>query len=322
VGKKGGRAGSTRSGPFPLPWLNVKVRIGYGLGTQGIDGGAAAFAGLVDALEKHGFDSLWLSERITGGAPDPIVGLAVAAGRTRRLKLGMSVMVLPGRNPALVAKQLASLDQLSAGRLLPAFGLGVAAPAEQQAFGVAREARAPWFDEALPLIRRLWTEDSVDHDGPRFSYRGLRVLPKPVQTPPDVWLGGLAPSELRRVGRLGDGWLPSFLTPAEAGERRRDVDRAAEDAGRTIDPEHFGALVFYGRDAISDRLMGLIAARRPSVDPTELVPLGWPAVRLTIDRFIESGFSKFVLVPVQEPADWPDELAEAAAEVLPRQGST
>jgi probable F420-dependent oxidoreductase len=302
----------------------VKIRIGYGLGTQGLGGDAgmaAVFAGLVDSLEKHGFDSLWLSERISGGAPDPIVGLAVAAGRTTRLKLGMSVMVLPGRNPVLVAKELASLDRLSGGRLLPAFGLGVAAAIEQQAFGVTREERAPWFDEALPLIRRFWTEDSVDHDGPRFSYQGLRVLPKPVQSPPDVWLGGIAPSELRRVGRLGDGWLPSFLTPDEAADRRIAVERAAADAGRTIDPEHFGALVFYGRHSMPDRLVQLIEARRPGLDPTELVPLGWPAVERNIERFIEAGFSKFVLVPVVEPADWADELAEAAALVLPLQGS-
>src|SRR6266481_3034318 len=108
----------------------MKIRIGYGLGTAGLrpgaspdaalsaagahgtqepggEGLAAAFASLVDALEKHRFDSLWLSERVTGAAPDPIVGLAVAAGRTEHLKLGMSVMVLPGRNPALVAKELA-----------------------------------------------------------------------------------------------------------------------------------------------------------------------------------------------------------------------
>ncbi len=298
----------------------MKLRIGYGLGTSQ-DFGAGAFAGMVDALEKHGFDSLWLSERITGTAPDPVVGLAVAAGRTAKLKLGMSVMVLPGRNPVLVAKELASLDLLSGGRLLPAFGLGVAHPLEQQAFGVARTERAPWFDEALPLIRRFWTEDSVDHEGPRFSYQGMRVLPKPAQSPPDVWLGGIAPSELRRVGRLGDGWLPSFLTPGEAAASRIAVERAAAEAGRVIDPEHFGALVFYGRDAIPDRLLQLIGARRPGLDPTELTPLGWPSVRESIERFVEAGFSKFVLVPVHEPATWSDELAEAAVEVLSLQGT-
>src|SRR5580704_15837961 len=107
----------------------MKVRIGYGLGTAGLQGGpngevGKAFAAMVDGLETYGFDSLWLSERISGAAPDPVVGLAVAAGRTSRLKLGMSVLVLPGRNPVLLAKELATLDVLSAGRLLPAFGLG------------------------------------------------------------------------------------------------------------------------------------------------------------------------------------------------------
>src|SRR5437588_11394225 len=206
----------------------MKVRIGFGLGTR-TPLEAEPFATLVDVLERLGFDSLWLSERITGPAPDPLVGLAVAAGRTRKLKLGTSVMVLPGRNPAVVAKEWASLDRLSGGRTLPAFGLGVANPAEQQAFGVARDERAAWFDEALPLVRRLWTEDDVDHDGPRFSYRALSVRPKPVQQPPDMWLGGRAKSELRRVGRLGDGWLPSFSTPAEVAAGGVGVEGAGGD---------------------------------------------------------------------------------------------
>src|SRR5438105_303303 len=162
---------------------------------------------MVDALERLGYDSLWLSERLTGECPDPLVGLAVAAGRTSRIKLGTSVQVLPGRNPAVVAKSWATLDQLSGGRTLPAFGLGLADPREQSAFAVAREERASWFDEALPLIRRFWSEDAVVHHGKRFTFDGVGVLPKPLQDPPDVWLGGLAPSELRRVGRLGDGWL-------------------------------------------------------------------------------------------------------------------
>jgi len=176
----------------------MKVRIGYGLGTRSLTNDAERFTTFVDALEGHGFDSLWLSERLIGDCPDPLIGLAVAAGRTKKLKLGTSVQVLPGRNPVLVAKEWASLDRLSAGRTLPAFGLGVADPREQQAFGVERGERAKWFNEALPLIRRLWTEESVDHDGDRFHYEGVSVRPKPVQQPPDVWLGGIAPSELKR----------------------------------------------------------------------------------------------------------------------------
>jgi probable F420-dependent oxidoreductase len=296
----------------------VKVRIGYGLGVQGLRD-SSRFGELVDGLESRGFDSLWLSERLTGDAPDPLVGLAFAAGRTGKLKLGTSVQVLPGRNPVDVAKEWASLDRLSGGRTLPAFGLGVANPAEQQAFGVAREERAAWFDEALPLVRRLWTEDAVDHDGPRFSYRGLSVGPKPVQQPPDVWLGGRAKSELRRVGRLGDGWLPSFSTPGEVAAGRVVVEEAAAEAGREIEVEHYGALVIYVRDAIPDLLATAIKTRRPDADPAELVPVGLPALRAHLERFLDEGFSKLVLVPAHDPASWAAELDDVAGEILPLQ---
>jgi alkanesulfonate monooxygenase SsuD/methylene tetrahydromethanopterin reductase-like flavin-dependent oxidoreductase (luciferase family) len=147
----------------------------------------------------------------------------------------------------------------------------------------------------------------------------MSVLPKPLQSPPDVWLGGIAPSELRRVGRLADGWLPSFLTAGEASDARMTVEQAAADAGRRIDPEHFGTLIFYARHAIPDGLLRRIEARRPGVDPKELVPVGWPAAREVVERFIDGGFSKFVLFPVEEPTSWADELSEAAAEMLPLQ---
>jgi len=294
----------------------VKTRIGYGLGALAGLGDASAFAALVDGLEHHGFDSLWLSERVTGPAPDPIIGLAVAAGRTRRLKFGTSVQVLPGRNPVLVAKQLASLDVLSGGRLLPAFGLGVASGAEQQAFGVERAERAPWFDEALPLIRRIWTEESVDHDGPRFHYEGLRVLPKPVRQPFDVWLGGKAPGELRRVGRLGDGWLASFATPADCVAARPVIEAAADAAGRAIDPEHYGAMIFYSRTGVPDTVMEALRARNPNASPQELVIDDIAALGPRIEAYVDVGFSKFVLVPFGSPADWDTELGEVAEAVL------
>ncbi|HUP85335.1 MAG TPA: TIGR03619 family F420-dependent LLM class oxidoreductase [Acidimicrobiales bacterium] len=295
----------------------MKIRIGYGLGTGGSASGADGFASMVDALEANRFDSLWLSERVTGGAVDPIVGLSVAAGRTKKLKLGFSVLVLPGRNPALLAKELASLDHLSNGRLLPAFGLGVADGAEQQAFGVERTERARRFDEALPLLRRLWSEDSVDHDGTFFTYKGLTVRPKPVQSPLEVWLGGRAPSELRRVGRLGDGWLPSFTSPSEAAAGRAVVEEAAAAAGRAVDGEHWGALVIYTRDQeLPERLSSLLRTRNPDADPGDIVPAGLPALRAHLERFCEVGFSKFVLVRAGEPGSWEDELGEVASEVL------
>jgi len=293
----------------------VKVRVGYGLGVQGLRD-EARFGSLVDGLDRCGFDSLWLSERVAGDAPDPLVGLAYAAGRSARLKLGTSVQVLPGRNPALLAKAWASLDRLSDGRALPAFGLGNPVAAEHEAFGVPRDARAPIFDEALPLIRRLWTEDHVDHAGAHFQYRDLTVRPKPRQQPPDVWLGGRAPSELRRCGRLGDGWLASFCTPEDCASGRVVVDDAAAAAGRGVDPEHFGAMVTYSHDGIPDALRQRLAAVRPEVDPDALVTVGLPALRERLREFVAVGFSKLVLVPLVEPDDWAGELDRVGAAVL------
>jgi probable F420-dependent oxidoreductase len=293
----------------------MKVRLGFGLGVQGLRHDDR-FAALVDGLERCRFDSLWLSERVAGDAPDPLVGLSFAAGRTERLKLGTSVQVLPGRNPALLAKSWASLDRLSGGRTLPAFGLGNPVAAEHQAFGVPRDARAAIFDEALPLVRRLWTEDDVDHDGTHFHYRGLTVRPKPIQEPLDVWLGGRAPSELRRCGRLGDGWLASFSTPADCAAGGVMIQEAAAGAGRTIDAEHFGAMVVYAHHEVPEALRVRLAALRPDLDPADLVPVGLPALRARLGEYVAVGFSKLVMVPLAEPEDWAPELEALAAAVL------
>ncbi len=296
----------------------MKVRIGYGFGTQrGFD--AVQFNAMVDALDELRFDSLWLSERITADAPDPVIGLAVAAGRSARLKLGTSVQVLPGRNPALLAKELATLDVLSGGRFLPAFGLGIAHPAEQQAFGIDRKQRAAYFEEALPLLRRFWLEDSVDHDGDRFHYEGLTVRPKPVQQPPDIWLGGRAPVELRRIGRLADGWLASFSMPDECAAGRTVIEATAAEHDREIDPEHFGAMILYSPGPLPEAVAVLIAGRSPDVDPNVLVPSNLDALERRIHEYVEVGFSKLVLVPLHQPEDWTEELRPIAARVQPLQ---
>ncbi len=202
----------------------------------------------------------------------------------------------------------------------PAFGLGVVEPHEQQAFGVTREERAPWFEEALPLIRRLWSEDAVDHDGPRFHYEGVSIGTRPVQQPPDVWLGGRAPRELRRVGELADGWLPSFCTPATVAEGREQVEAAAAAAGRTIDDEHYGAMVFYARTEVPEPYASMVGARL-GFDPGDVIVVGIPALRERLEDYLAVGFSKLVLVPVQEAESWRAEVEELADGLLDLQGT-
>ena len=263
---------------------NVKVRVGYGLGvrTQLNDSG---FLDVVDTLERLRFDSLWLSERIGGEAPDPLVAMSMAAARTTRLKLGMSVMVLPGRNPIVLAKELATLDRMSNGRLLPAFGLGVADPHEQHAFGVERSQRAKMFNEALAVLRSCWMDESVTFHGTHYNYDNLRVLPKPLQQPPEVWLGGIAESELKRVGRMADGWLPSFVTPEDATAGWKTVTDIAAENSREIDPEHFGVLIPYTIGNPPPQLLAGLKARRPDLDDVSvLVPSSWHKLSHTIEQ--------------------------------------
>ncbi len=296
----------------------MKIRIGYGLGTRSDTNDQERFSELVDNLERLRFDSLWLSERLGGECPDPLVGMAYAVGRTAKLKVGMSVMVLPGRNPVILAKSIASLDRLSGGRVLPAFGLGVADSGEHQAFGVDKRDRGAWFNEALPLMKRLWTEDHVTHEGKRFQISDVTVRPKPTQTPLEVWLGGIAPLELRRVGRHADGWLPSFCTARQVAEARLVIEQVALENDREIEGEHYGALIPYRPEggAIDDRFQAIAQMRNPDADPAELFP-SRDDLPKALQRFIDEGFSKFVLIPTTEPAQWAGELDQVAEIVKP-----
>jgi probable F420-dependent oxidoreductase len=292
----------------------MKIRIGTILGIDG-DSDPGPFNEAVAAMEDLGFDSLWLAELTSRATPDPIVGLAHAAARTTRLKIGPGVLVLPGRNPAVVAKQLASLDRLSNGRLLVAFGLGLPDPAERAAFPIPTgQTRGRAFDAALPLVRRYVSGDTVD---------GVRVRPDPVQQPLDLWIGGSSTAALVRTGRLADGWLPSLITPEEAAEGRAVIEREAEQAGRRIDPEHFGATLTYldasnGDGSIPDLLLAAIARRRPGIDPTVLIPKGLDGAVRRIEEFVAAGVSKFVVRSSGPTGASPTAGLEAMAEALLR----
>jgi probable F420-dependent oxidoreductase len=288
----------------------MKVRIG--IGAAGAASTPESLGELVAAIDDLGFDSLWLSEVLTGPVIDPLVGLAWAAASNPRVKLGTTAL-LPGRNVVRLAKQLASLDVLCRGRLLVTLVPGLTYAPERDAIGVEPKRRGAIIDDALPLLRRLWTGETVSHDGPAGSFREVTLTPLPVQQPLEVWLGGTVPAALERCGRLSDGWLPSLCTPDEAAAGRVVIDEAAAKAGRSISGEHFGMSIGYARAPIDPATARVMAARRPR--SVELTPVGLPAVRALIERFIAVGFSKFVLRPIAPPASWRAELEALAAAV-------
>ena len=290
----------------------MKVRIGVGMGALG--GDPAELCDLVDDLDDLGFDSIWLPEVLTAPTLDPLAALAFAAAHNPRLKLG-TTMLLPGRNVVRVAKQLATLDRLSAGRLLVTFVPGLAQPPESGAVGVPPKEKGPRMDEAFPLVRRLWAGETVDHRGQVGEFESVTLSPLPAQEPLEFWTGGMLPSALVRCGRYADGWLPSSCTPDEVAAGRAVIDEGASEAGREISREHFGVSLAYAPGPLDDKLVAALARARKGVDPTTVVPAGLDGLRRFLEAFLDVGFSKFVVRPLARPDSWRPELEALATAV-------
>jgi probable F420-dependent oxidoreductase len=286
-----------------------------GLGPAGTPAGLAAAVG---RLEDAGVDSLWLPEMVYGPLAEPFIGMAYAVARTVKLKVGSGLTVLPGRHPVLVAKQLASLAGLAPRRILPVFGLQPARANERALFGVPPGRRGAVFDEALTLVRLLLSGQTVSFAGEFFTVDEAAVGPLPAE-PLDIWLGGSAPGALDRVGRLGDGWLASLLTPQEARASRGTIQRAAAGAGREVDPEHFGISLPVAPDGVPPPLLESIRARRPAAEPAALVATGWPDARRLIEQYVDAGLSKFVIRPAAISASFDRFLDDFVREMKPLQ---
>jgi probable F420-dependent oxidoreductase len=293
---------------------DFKVRFGFtSRGSSDLD--LAAFPQLIDDLERLRFDSIWIPEIMLSGGFDPIVALTHAAARTSRLKVGTH-LVLPGRAPVRIARELANLDVLSGGRVLLTMVLGLPAEQEVLAQGVIKSERGKMLDEMVPLLRRMWAGETVNHDGDHFTLREAQVMPRPIQQPLEMWFGGQAPAAIRRAGRLADGYLPGLVTPTQGAALREEVQAAAADAGREIDPEHFGINLAYSRGPLSPEAIAQLRPRIGDADPADFVPSGPSALQERIAEWVENGYSKFLLRPVDRPDDWTAELETLAADVL------
>jgi probable F420-dependent oxidoreductase len=162
-----------------------------------------------ERAEAAGFDSVWLGEHHNNPIlhPAPLIGLAAVASRTRRVRLGTGVLLLPLYHPMMVAEEGAMVDMISGGRLILGIGAGYA-PEEFAAFGCSLKERGSRLEESAALLQRLWTEESVTHHGRHFRLENATVAPRPVQQPrPPIWFGAWAEAAIRRTARLGDAWF-------------------------------------------------------------------------------------------------------------------
>jgi probable F420-dependent oxidoreductase len=162
-----------------------------------------------ERAEAAGFDSIWLGEHHNNPIlhPAPLIGLAAIASRTRSIRLGTGVLLLPLYHPVMVAEEGAMVDMISGGRLILGIGAGYA-PEEFAAFGYSLKERGGRLEESAALLHRLWTEENVTHRGKYYQLEDATVAPRPVQRPrPPIWFGAWAEPAIRRAARLGEAWL-------------------------------------------------------------------------------------------------------------------
>jgi probable F420-dependent oxidoreductase len=258
----------------------------------------------VDLCEEGGVDSMWQTDRLVSKQPilECMATMAALAGRTRRLRFGMNVVSLALRDPVLLAKQCATIDVLSEGRLLPAFGIGSPAGPEWQALDIDTKTRGKRTDESLEIIARLWREDSVDFAGKHYHLAGASISPKPVQPDLPMWIGGSSDAAIRRTAKYGTGWQGGGETQEDAGRVVAAIKKAVVEAGRSIDEDHYGAAFpfFFGSPSDS-AVTGAMAAytKRTGRDASSYFAIGDAgAIRDRVAAYVAVGIEKFILRPL------------------------
>jgi probable F420-dependent oxidoreductase len=246
-----------------------------------------------ERAEEAGFESIWLGEHHNNPIlyPAPLIGLAAVASRTRSIRLGTGVLLLPLYHPVMVAEEGAMVDMISGGRLILGLGAGYA-PEEFAAFGYSLKERGSRLEEGASLLHRLWTEENVTHRGRHYRVDNASVAPRPVQRPrPPIWFGAWVEPAIRRAARLGDAW---FVGPSANLDEIAPCARLYQEAcSETGKGEGQVALFRYVFVAESTN-QAISSAGSPFIEAFESMYFRWPhpvvkrpAGRLTIERLAE-----------------------------------
>ncbi len=278
----------------------------------------------VDYCEDNAVDSIWQTDRLV--SKDAMLEfmsvMAALAGRTEKIRFGMNVASIALRDPLLMAKQCATIDFLSDGRILPAFGLGSAFSQDYSATGTPTKRRGKKADEALELLARLWKEDSVTFDGEFFQYEGACISPKPVNQHIPLWIGGSSEIAMKRTAKYGTGWLGGIDTPEQAKVVVSGIKEALKETGRKIDEDHYGASFLFRFGGPEDEIVAATAkgfAARIKESPDRYLVAGDAGDMVKrIQEFLDAGCEKFVMLPMANgTADVMEQTRRFVEEVQP-----
>lgn len=285
----------------------------------------AGFWRWVDLCEQGGVDSIWQSDRLVSRTPvlECMTALAAIAGRTRRIKFGVNVVGAALRDPLLLAKQCATIDVLSEGRMLPGFGIGSPRGPEWAAMHLDPATRGRKTDEALEIIARLWKGESLTYAGKHFQLTNASISPLPLQSDFPMWIGGSSAAAVRRTAKYGTGWQAGSETPETVGQVIAAIRAATTAAGRTIDEDHYGAAFAFRFGNASDpgvaKVMEHYKARTGRDASVHFAFGDAEAIVERIARYVENDASKFILRPAADgDEDMYAQTKRLVDEVLPR----
>jgi len=293
----------------------MSVKIGLSNASVMAREGRETFLRYIDTVEEQGWDSVWFSDRIVGPAwrMDPIAGMAIIAGRTEKLKFGTGVLLMSMRNPVITAREIATLEVLAPKRVVVGVGVGQESNLEYDATGVRKKDRGKRLDEAIRIMRRLWSEERVTYESEFMKLSDTGVNPRPERQNIPIWIGSRAEPGLRRTGYLGDGWLPTQATPEDIAHGIERIKHYAAEAGREIADDHYGLQIstyVVESGPIPDHIREKYLLQRRADKPPEAINLlGTPGqVMARLREYIDAGASKFVFNPACGPDEMFDQL--------------
>ncbi len=281
----------------------MSIRAGIGLSTYPFSS-TNGFWQWVQVCEEGDVDSIWQTDTLVSKEPmlECMTTMAAIAGATKKLKFGMNVASVALRNPLVLAKQCATIDVLSNGRILPAFGIGSTFSADWRTTGTPTKRRGKRTDEGLEIISRLWRGETVTLDGEFFQYDGVRISPLPVQKELPLWIGGSSQAAIRRTVKYGTGWQASFEAPEQAGETVAAIKQGMIDAGREFEDDHFGTGINFRFGKWEDDVVVRAAERFERVggrDSRNSFAVGGAAEILEkVRAFALAGLPKIILRPL------------------------
>jgi len=285
--------------------------------------GPEALVDYAVAAEELGFHSVWVEDRLLHsrvGILEALTTLTYVAGRTQRIQLGTSVLLVNLRNPLILAKTLSTLDYLSDGRVICGASLG-GRPEEYQTAGVAMDRRVTRFLETLRALRALWGQGSWEGVSREFQPTDLEMLPKPVQPRIPLWIGGRAEAVYQRVATLGDGWLASStMTSEEFALSWANIKLRATEAGRDIGELTPAKFCYVHVDESSGRALDTLKAALPKYydfpyDPTDLCLYGPPSrCAEGAQAILDAGVETLIFATVTSDIS---QLERLASEVIP-----